>query len=192
MIPAVIFVNGPSRCGKDTFGKHIEEILPGFQYKQASKILKEQTNALYGRSDLPWDFWEDNKDEPSPTFLGFKPREAWIKVSETYMKPTHGQEIYGKLLLKEMQASPKRAYVVDCGYSLEASPIIRAYGADNCKLVRIHAEGRGCSFKGDSRSHIVLPSVESFDIQNNGNKARFIWAIDRQFGRMLQQMVGGT
>jgi nicotinamide riboside kinase len=190
-MPPVLFINGAPRSGKDTLANHIRNKLNGFGYVQASRFLKEQANALYGRPDLPWYEFELNKDEPNDFFLGLTPREAWIGVSERYMKPTHGDEVYGNMVLRHIVAHNARAWILDCGYLSEAMPVIRVVGAEKCRLIRIHAKERGCNFQKDSRSHIELPGVEVFDIHNNGTKGEFLSRAYGQLEWTLQQMVGG-
>lgn len=192
-MPPVIFLNGPPRCGKDTLAKHIAETLPGFKVFKFAEILKERTHALYGGYGLPHNHFEETKDTVSDFFLGLTPRQAYIHVSETLMKPVHGDQVFGRLLLAKMlgQSSSVKAFLIsDSGFAPEAIPVINHFGADSCVLVRIHAEKRGCSFRNDSRSHITLP-VTTFDIHNDASQGMFLAQCDQNLNRVLQQMVGG-
>ena len=189
MSPCVIFINGPKRSGKDTLANYLVETFRGVGFVQASRFLKEQTNALYGCPHLPWDWWEDTKDVPNDTFEGMSPRQAWIDVSERRTKPIHGKEFYGNLVVGHMRQHSARAWISDCGYEDEAAPILRAFGSDRCRLVRIHRDGH--SFDGDSRTFIKLPGVETIDFTNNGTRGEFFSQANRKLGSLLQQMVGG-
>jgi hypothetical protein len=154
--------------------------------------LKEKTHALYGRSELHQDAFEYTKDKPSPVFLGLTPREAYIGVSERLMKPLHGVDIFGKLLLNKMLHDRAEGYVIsDSGFAPEALPIIESFGRDNCILVRIHAEERGCSFKSDSRSYIELPVAGTVDVLNDNDKAKFLNQATHAINDVLHQMIGG-
>ena len=53
------------------------------------------------------------KDEPNETFLGLTPREALISMSEIYMKPFHGDEVFVPLMLWHMQENPDLAWISD-------------------------------------------------------------------------------
>ena len=187
----VIFLNGPPRCGKDTLAEHIAKVLPGFTVVKFAHVLKEKTHALYGAPEIPHDFFEHCKDELSTFFLGVTPRQAYIAVSEKLLKPLHGEEIFGELLVNKMSTLNGRAFIIsDSGFVSEANPVLKEYGAENCALIRIHAKGRGCSFRNDSRSYINLP-CESFDIENNGTIDQFLKRGTWRLQCILQEMVGG-
>lgn len=190
----VVFLNGPPQCGKDTLGEHIVQTCPGFRLVKFAESLKVRTHALYGRPDLPHDAFEKCKDEPNEIFLGLTPRRAYIRVSEGYLKPTHGEDVFGTFLLQKIakEDSGARAFVIsDSGFVPEAQCLLRHFNGDNCILVRIHAEGRGCSFKNDSRGYITLP-IESHDIMNNGSREGFLSHASGRLARSLQQMIGGA
>lgn len=190
----VIFLNGPPKSGKDTLAKYIVRTTPGFRLVKFAKILKSRTHALYGCSDLPHDFFEKSKDEPNPTFHGLTPRQAYINVSERLMKPSHGTQIYGDMLVKELLADRNsvRGYVIsDSGFEDEAAPVIKAFGADNCLLIKIVANKRGCSFIGDSRSYIELP-IETLTLYNNGTLDGFLNGANELLAHRLQAVIGGA
>jgi hypothetical protein len=189
----VIFLNGPPRCGKDTLAEHIARTLPGFKVVKFSSILKERTHALYGRPDLPHDHFEETKDTANVLFLGLSPREAYIAVSELLLKQVHGKAVFGKLLLNTMRDEPEstRAFVIsDSGFSQEAFPVFNHFGERNCVLIRIHSEGRGCTFEKDSRSYIDLP-FKTIDIQNEGTEVEFLKDGMLKILDVLQSMEGG-
>lgn len=164
----VFLVNGPPRAGKDTFGTMLLSNSPRPTYHaKMSKLLKERTHALYGVPCTQHDVFEGGKDEPSEWFFGLTPRQAYIAVSERLLKPMHGNEVLGRLLVADIEANGSEAGVVvvtDSGFAAEAQPVIAAFGAENCALVRLHRPG--CTFDGDSRSYIELEGVRTFDIQN--------------------------
>lgn len=192
-VPPVIFINGPPRSGKDTLADHIVRTNPGFKKVKFAQVLKERTHALYGHPDLPHDWFEETKDVPNAIFLGQTPRQAYINVSEKLMKPIHGKEVFGELLLAELvkQADGVKAFVVsDSGFADEAFPVIRWVGGSNCILVRIHAEKRGCTFANDSRSHIDLP-IDTFNLDNNSGECSFMYEAKDKLGNILQSIVGG-
>lgn len=188
----IVFFNGPPRSGKDTLAKALAIMAPAYRVVKFAKILKERTHALYGLVDLPHDFFESTKDIPQAAFMGLSPRQAYINVSERCMKPVHGDEVFGRLLLGEISFTEKgRGFLIsDSGFAPEAMPIINHYGAENCLLVRIHAEDRGCSFSNDSRGYIELP-VETIDLQNNSTQDSFVTRGLYEIGLVLQQRTGG-
>jgi hypothetical protein len=150
----------------------IQEFSPEAVYvTKFAKALKERTHALYGLMQngkpLPHDHFEMVKDSPDFQFHGITPRQAYIAVSETLMKPLHGNEFWGSRLLDDLDDNFDSLIVVtDSGFAIEAGPIIEAFGEANCTLIRLHREG--CNFENDSRSYIELRNVPTFDVQNNG------------------------
>jgi len=181
----VIFINGPPRSGKDAAGNALATILKGETFKFAH-ALKCGTHALFAamrgiRLDMTSieDFASDAtndaafeavKDKSSPEFFGLSPREAYIAVSETLLKPTFGDKFFGAVLMRRLaQDQPGVAIITDSGFVGEAQVIIDAVGADNCKLLRMHRDG--CDFSNDSRGYIDLPGVDCHDVDNNGNLA---------------------
>lgn len=189
MSPYIIFLNGPPRSGKDTLAKHIVDTAPGFKQVSFAAVLKRKTHALYGLDpSLPHDAFEATKDMPNEAFLGLSPRQAYINVSEQLMKPTHGQDIFGQFMLKDMMAElgTVKGYVIsDSGFESEALPLLRTFGANRCMLIRIVARKRGCSFKNDSRSYIELP-CQSYALQNEGTEEEFLRLFEDRFAPLFQ------
>lgn len=166
----IIFLNGAPRAGKDCCASAIVK-----EYHSAHRLgfadhLKRATHAAYGMFDVPAFYFENVKDQPNDLFLGLSPRQAYIKHSESYMKPIHGDKVFGDLWLRGAQAlpSPEIIAVPDSGFAPEAEPGINWVGPDNCMLIRVRRDG--CDFSNDSRSHIDLP-VHTVEIWNNSTLA---------------------
>ncbi len=175
----LIFLNGPPRSGKDFAGGILSQ-RPGLGIANTnaklSGILKERTHALYllfGRDGKPlWHgVFENYKDTPMPEFHGLTPRQAYIAVSESWMKPTHGAGFLGELLVEKLRSLEKQVkgswthIITDSGFVEEAEALVDAYGEDNCSLVRIYREGY--DFSSDSRSYITL-DIPTYTVANDG------------------------
>lgn len=175
MSPRILFINGPPRCGKDTVGRLLETLHDEVMVVKMANELKTATHRLYNARTpdglpAPANFFEDSKDLPSDAFLGTTPRKAYIGVSERYMKPEHGADVFGRLLLKGMQAVYPAVVafaITDSGFRPEAVPIIEYFGAANCRLLRVKREG---TWFYDSRSYISLEDlgVSAVVVSNNG------------------------
>lgn len=163
----VILFNGPPRSGKDTAADTAVELLGRRALKMKfADAVKAGTHVSYGISDVRPDYFELVKDEPCEDFFGLTPRQAYIHHSETYMKPLHGQDVFGRIMVKRMQSMPAEIAVVsDSGFIAEAKPVIDLVGAENVFLVRIHRVG--CDFRNDSRSYIELKGVTTLDLKND-------------------------
>lgn len=172
----VIFFNGPPRSGKDYAGDVLRSLCPAARVVKFAGVLKERTHGLYGICRggrvVPHDYFEERKDERMDEFMGLTPRQAYIAVSEDFMKPRHGQAVFGELLAKELSQAAYDACpvvaVTDSGFVEEAATIVQHVGPKQCRLVQI--EKPGCSFQGDSRGYIDLTpmGVPTSRIRNDG------------------------
>ncbi len=166
----VVFLNGPPRCGKDTIAnwfaaKH------GFKHTKMATALKTATNHLIGFSKAESEAWDKVKDEKSDLFFGVSPREFYIKLSEEFMKPNFGREVFGHIWCREniahslIHSENSNVYIVsDCGFIEEMRPIIKNIKPENCILIHVCRDG--CTFNNDSRSYIVNPDIETLTITN--------------------------
>ena len=171
--PRVILVNGPAGSGKDAIGEIVARHNPNARVVRFAEILKLRTHALFGAVDTngnvrPANSFDPVKDQPNDIFFGLTPRAAYIKVSEQWLKPFAGPQIFGDLLLREMvHYDPPVTFVItDSGFLCEALPIIEHFGVENC--FRIHLSRPGKTFDGDSRSYWFTSGLRSACINNNG------------------------
>lgn len=172
----LILVNGAPRSGKDTAGEIICRLYPhgrAYQVKLAQQ-LKERTHRAYGLEGISHSHFEDRKDQPLAEFMGISPRQAYIAMSERFLKPLHGDDVLGRLLNDKLQrwlASGipiECAVVTDSGFRGEAEVLVRAVGAPSTTLVRLTRPG--CAYEGDSRGLIDLSDlgVLCLDVANDG------------------------
>lgn len=176
-------LNGPPRSGKDTVSSFIHWKLGGLQVKLAWE-LKERTHGAYSLFDeegkvLSHDSFEAEKDQPRDDFLGLTPREAYIGFHDRLLKPMHGPEILGKLLLHRLQwMAPGRhqgvpwliedrsTVVSDAGTAEEVGPLVEKWGTDCVTLV--HLTRPGCEW--DNRKRFDLPGVRTVELNNAGGR----------------------
>lgn len=178
----VVLLNGPPRCGKDTAARALTTLFRSAVRIGFADHLKVATHAAYGLFDddgrpLPYAYFETVKDEPTSKFFGLTPRAAYIAHSETYMKAHHGQRVFGTLWCRAARRAEAPIVVVpDSGFSEEASEVVDNFGARNVLLIRI--ERPGCTFAGDSRSYIGLPSVTQHQMVNSLTPVAFGLAVE--------------
>lgn len=175
----VIFLNGPPGCGKDYAGQAIaRSYVARVHVDKFARVLKEATHALYGifikGRPAPHDWFEQRKDEPASELFGLTPRQAYIAVSETYMKAQHGDRIFGELLLRNLKidaASADLVVITDSGFRGEAEVLVEHYGPEACRVIQI--ERKGTSFDGDSRGWVDLSDlgVETIRVVNPGDES---------------------
>ena len=167
----IVFVNGPPRSGKDTVGQLIVQTSPReVRLCKFATEVKERAHLAYRlfdkrtRRPAAADALEAVKDHPLPLLLGKTPREIYIAFSEAFMKPLHGDDIFGRLLLDRLKyelacegglPEEKKTEIIvitDSGFKEEAEVIVDHFGIGQCRF--IHLCRSGCDFSGDSRGYV--------------------------------------
>ena len=169
----VIILNGAPNSGKDAIaGLIAEQGLFGQAsfHSQVKETLFEQALALSQINQQEWfDRYNDRelKEQPWDKLGGLSVREFMIKVSEEYVKPLFGKVFYGQkageLALGLISEGIHVAFS-DGGFQGEFDQMQSIVGAENILLVRLHRVG--CTFEGDSRSHLSNPAFE-MDLHND-------------------------
>lgn len=168
----IVLFNGPPGSGKDTLANGIHEIYESALVKFAAPI-KENCRNIYGLTQNEWDAIDGDqqaKIEPHEAFFGQTCRQVQINFSELFLKPTHGEDIFGKLVVaKIMRMKSELILVSDSGFRREAEVLVDKFGAENVLLVRIYRQGT--TFEGDSRGYINLDDlgVDRYELLNNGS-----------------------
>lgn len=176
MKPRIIIINGPPQSGKDTTAALVEAFTGAYRTKFA-KALKDRAHAMVGLS-VQHDHFERQKDTQLAVFGGMTPRQFYIWFSEEMIKPVFGPRYFGEITLVDIrnQIEAGRSVVVsDSGFVGEAMPLVEAFPG-SVELWRIYREKT--SFKGDSRSYIELPDVNTHYIVNNGSVRQLADAVE--------------
>lgn len=148
----ILLLNGAPRCGKDTMAAWFEE--QGWFHGKFSKVLKERTHELYGLKNIPYDYYEGVKDLPHEDFFGISPRQAYINVSERLMKPVHGDDIWVRMFIRELESTAHDYVIVsDLGFQVEWETLIQHFGYDKISLGVIYRAGY--DFSNDSRNYVA-------------------------------------
>lgn len=175
--PYVVFLNGPPGSGKDYAAETLLEVndITASLYKFADP-LKEVAEALL-EVDRKW--IETNKNALLPMY-GVTLRQMLIDISEKWMKPCYGNDIFGRITTERMaeeiqltdeSGEPQNDIFVisDSGFDKEAHVVLKLFGNENALLIRLHRDGH--TFEGDSRSYIDLDDVRTVDLNNDGTSA---------------------
>lgn len=171
----VLLLNGPPRAGKDTIGRMLQREIPGSELFKFGEALKEMTHRAILGHRAPADALEDRKDDPERgPEKGVTWRQAYIAMSEKFVKPLFGAGWFGKELAHSISwwasyPGARLAIVTDSGFREEAAALRDA----GHELARLVIWRRGCSFNGDSRSIWngagLIPDGLDWSLGNDGN-----------------------
>lgn len=157
-----ILFNGPPRSGKDTAAKvvfsHIlyehSKFVPvwekfSFPLKRTFAGIMNIYCDTYGNVE----YYEQYKEETVRPF-DVSYRQFQIDLSEKFLKPVYGENIFGRLLLQrchdrtDLNDTSPIFIVSDCGFQIECD-ILRGH---NVLLIRMDRDG--CDFSDDSREYV--------------------------------------
>ena len=173
MAAKAILFNGPPRSGKDTAGDAVRSAFTGTMKVKFSDPLKDGVHGLYGFHGVSVDYFEDTKDLEQEDLLGYTPRQAYIDLSENYVKPCHGKDAFGKIATRRMARKIEEIedrfdpifVVPDLGFVEEAIPVRDLLGAENVLTLQLFREGK--TFAGDSRNYVDLYGVKTIKVLND-------------------------
>ena len=150
----IILLNGPPGCGKDTAAEFIKKRLNCREYK-FSAPLKSALRELLSIENERWKqlLAYGTKDEPLLP-QGVSIRQALIKLSEEYLKPMLGQDIFGHIAVRRMKRMVSNPHIVvsDIGFTQEVEPIVKEFTVKRVRVLQISRPN--CTFKDDSREYI--------------------------------------
>lgn len=187
--PKLILFNGPRHSGKDTAALHCVAQYNAHHFKM-SRPLKDGVKAIFGLSDQEVTLLESIKTQPSATLFGKSYVSLQISLSEDYMKPLFGEDIFGRIaadrLASELAKDQHQELYVcsDSGFAAEAWPVIELFDPKNVLLVKI--ERRGKTFAGDSRSYIHLKGITTLVLNNHGTEDQYLSHVEEIVGDWLR------
>lgn len=171
----IVFFNGPPFSGKDTAVG-----LLGLRRFSFADDLRDRFDRAFGLAKRPEG---KEKDLPLPyPFEDVTYRQGLIAFSEKFMKPTFGEDIFGRILLANIQniednyeagwTGQKIIWTLgisDSGFASEAIPLVQYFGSANCCICQLHRPGH--DFSSDSRSYIgheAIGAAFTYFCENKG------------------------
>lgn len=195
----LILLNGPPRSGKDTLGQGLIEHLTKQGYyafhEKFSAPLKTSFAGMMKRpmfKDFIVGYWEDRKEHIVPG-LGVSFRKWQQDMSERFMKPCYGQDIFGRLLHQRLidkgvfdtNEKPAVAVITDCGFQVEVDYLLQHLTKADIIVFQIHRAG--CTFEGDTRELVTNHKGETIGIVNNGTIEEGLNLLISEVDRWLNQ-----
>lgn len=198
MTQRIILFNGPPRSGKDTAARaciEAEDLNGHFRvFDRMSMPIKRAFAGMTGQHIDRWgnvDYFEEVKE------FGVKGIEAsyrqWqIDFSERFMKPLYGDNVFVRLFIQRQVSQHRDAvvFVPDCGFDIEYSILVNAFGVENVLVVKIYRPG--ADFRGDSRSWLKVGSFgdkrdveQVLHVNNAGTEDEFRTKVIKKVGDWL-------
>mgnify|MGYP003149221246 CR=1 FL=1 len=157
----IILINGPPSSGKDTAARFIRKYLGAREYKM-SMTLKSGLRELLGIEHPDWDrmLAYGAKDTEWNSLNDMTPRRALIELSEMFMKPMFGGDIFGHVAVRRMKRMVSADHIVvsDVGFTYEVPPILEEWGHKKVRILKL--ERPGCDFTDDSRGYIDVDQLK--------------------------------
>jgi hypothetical protein len=175
----IVLFNGPPRSGKDTAAGLVRAafIREAVSLKFALPLKYLTASFAEFMGDKHENVLSDEpgvKERANKFLLGLSPRQFQIMVSEDWMKPKFGDDVFGKIAIQQVKLYhdwPSRIFLFsDSGFRSEAVALVEEFGPENILLIRLHRIG--CDFTIDSRSYIELADlgVTEVDVTNDATK----------------------
>lgn len=169
MIPTkrIVIFNCPPRSGKDTIADLICNNYLNTEKRSFKDKLFEIALLVSNVSKEEWfERYKSLKEIPWDKLGGLSQREYLIKISEDWIKPTHGENYFGVSLAKSI--IDDGMYIIpDGGFDSEISPVVESFTEESVLILQW---GRNdCTFKNDSRDYIQsYPQITIQLPDNNG------------------------
>lgn len=156
----VLILNGPPGIGKDTLANMLCEVAPvirgefkHFLYIEAAEWMQEHVKDAENITTAIVKARNENRDlKELPWFLGLSVRRILQIVSEEIIKPTLGNDYFGRVAAYYWYGKYIHHVISDGGFSEEVNAVCEKFGADNVHVVRI--ERMGFRFGADTRDYI--------------------------------------
>lgn len=206
MSKRVILINGPPSSGKDLSAIILRNMLheqrdsTGLPYiPQIIKFADPLKAAAHQLLAIPYscEYYEKEKgnawkDAPQLEFFGKTPRSEYIALSEDYLKPRHGRDVFGRIAARRIQLHKGIATFIipDSGFVEEAIPVIKQVGPENVLLIELSRPGT--SFTGDSRDYVSAgiteqyPNFRTFKLNNSGDQKFLTMLLKGIMGKYMK------
>lgn len=211
-----IMLNGPPRSGKDSFADAvvgIDKAGKGHVIVRASfgQVLRQSVRPFTCATGAPndpreWDRWyREKKDIPMHEILNVPRtirtlRDVMIDLSEKWAKDNFGQNIYGKIVLRQWLNIVKHTQekhgndegigdlkftlvITDLGFTDEAKVLLDFFPPEEVTIVQVHREG--CDFFNDSRSYVELPNVVTWNAENREDTVNQWYTVSQAVVRSI-------
>jgi energy-coupling factor transporter ATP-binding protein EcfA2 len=184
---SLIVLNGPPGSGKTTASWIIKGLLPNCSEYSMAGPLKKAVHEVLGLDVEQVKWFMYYKDSEMKFLLkGRTPREMYIHMSETFLKPLLGKDVFGIIANRKIaQMIASNVVIPDCGFDDEIIPMIdnRVKGDTYCIVLT----RKGCNYDFDSRSDLSSTTLNKFKayvtIDNNHEMELFEAQISRTLKR---------
>ena len=166
--PKIILFNGPPGSGKDTAAQFLNSHLNlAARMMKFATPIKECIPHLFN-DERSVDFFDRNKDKAFSELFGLTPRQVMIAISEDFMKPLFGEDVWTRIAINRIVAGRsiyKHVIFSDCGFNIEVETLAEEFGKKNLLVIRMIRKGK--DYKRDSRQDVVVKGVRTLLVRND-------------------------
>jgi hypothetical protein len=185
----IILINGPPSSGKDTATGIMKKYLTGSvrEYKMSS-TLKTGLRELLGIEDEQWKRLLEYKKKDMPLLPeGNTPRRALIELSEMFMKPMFGNDIFGHIAVRRIKrmASADHILVSDVGFTYEVAPMLEEWGPKKIRILMLTRPD--CDFVNNSRSYLNIDQLKMGAYYKSINNQYDLEMFEAQVKKVLRE-----
>lgn len=188
-LPKYTFINGPPGSGKSTLAELLCTNDTSIYRESFAQPIRDMMYAVFYPEEGPISYSLDLRDGDAkrsiiPHTNGITNRMAMISFSEKWMKPSFGEDIFGRLALDRCKLQEdfySRFLFDDSGFAPEAQVMIAEEPISDFLLIHLHREGT--SFEGDSRSYIHLP-IHTISLTNSSSPEAMLAELELLLGNL--------
>lgn len=170
--PKLIGLAGPRRAGKDTVGRHLEEVF-GFHSLHFAAPIKRGLSAMFS-VPIEWFYDEERKEAPHPCLCGRSPRHLMETLGTEWAQHCIGSTVWSQIVEQEIgylrHAGQGLIVVTDVRFPHEAE-MIKRLGGEIWEIT-----GRGSAYDDGHISRARLSESYFSAMLRNNHSLRMLYA----------------
>ena len=171
----IILLHGPRACGKSNYAR--KTLIKFYHFSLAQEVKEGCHRALNIR--VPYNFFEDCKNEPNFLFHDKTPREAWINYAEEFIKPLLGKDYFAKQVINQIDKlnvySDRPVLIRDLRRQEELDALVDNLGADNIMIIYIQRDGKLGVLPADGDTLELPPAITKRTVINHTGREEEFW-----------------
>ena len=180
----IVIINGPRMTGKTSI--IVPTLLDALHYHPAARPVMAESMVmplkLFIGAALHQPYERMNRNIPLEALQGHSINDLLINLSEAYLKPRYGKDVFARLLMVRLMnhhLTPEWIIIDGCGFEEERQALRNAVK----NVITVKVERPGYDFRGDSRTYLsdpdyILPNHGDEDMLRN-ETVKLAQSLDR-------------